>query len=66
MIASLIIAQTLIPMVTSRFPAPPPIDSKSWIARLQDRYTKTLDWSIHHRGWTALRTDRGAGADRRV
>jgi HAE1 family hydrophobic/amphiphilic exporter-1 len=54
MIASLIIAQTLIPMVTSRFPAPPPIDSRSWIARLQDRYTRTLDWSIHHRGWTAL------------
>ena len=54
MVASLIIAQTLIPMATSRFPAPPPIDSKSWIARLQDRYTKTLDWSIHHRGWTAF------------
>ena len=54
MVASLIIAQTLIPMVTSRFPAPPPVDSKSWIARLQDRYTKTLDWSIHHRGWTAF------------
>ena len=54
MVASLIIAQTLIPMATSRFPAPPPVDSKSWIARLQDRYTKTLDWSIHHRGWTAF------------
>jgi len=54
MIASLIIAQTLIPMVTSRFPAPPAVDRRSWIARLQDRYTKTLDWSIHHRGWTAF------------
>jgi HAE1 family hydrophobic/amphiphilic exporter-1 len=54
MIASLIIAQTLIPMATSRFPAPPPVDARSWIARLQDRYTRTLDWSIHHRGWTAL------------
>jgi HAE1 family hydrophobic/amphiphilic exporter-1 len=54
MVASLIIAQTLIPMATSRFPAPPPVDSRSWIARLQDRYTKTLDWSIHHRGWTAF------------
>jgi hydrophobic/amphiphilic exporter-1 (mainly G- bacteria), HAE1 family len=52
MVASLIIAQTLIPMVTSRFPAPPPVDSRSWIARLQDRYTRALDWSIHHRGWT--------------
>ncbi|HEX5161435.1 MAG TPA: efflux RND transporter permease subunit [Steroidobacteraceae bacterium] len=54
MVASLIIAQTLIPMATSRFPAPPPIDRKSWIARLQDRYTRWLDWSIHHRGWTLL------------
>jgi HAE1 family hydrophobic/amphiphilic exporter-1 len=54
MIASLIIAQTLIPMVTSRFPAPPPLDRKSWISRLQDRYTRWLDWSIHHRGWTAF------------
>jgi HAE1 family hydrophobic/amphiphilic exporter-1 len=54
MIASLIIAQTLIPMATSRFPAPPPLDHKSWISRLQDRYTRWLDWSIHHRGWTFL------------
>jgi hydrophobic/amphiphilic exporter-1 (mainly G- bacteria), HAE1 family len=54
MISSLIIAQTLIPMATSRFPAPPPMDRKSWIARLQDRYTKSLHWSIHHRGWTAF------------
>lgn len=54
MISSLFIAQTLIPMVTSRFPAPPPMDGRSWISRLQDRYTKWLDWSIHHRGWTAF------------
>jgi HAE1 family hydrophobic/amphiphilic exporter-1 len=54
MVASLIIAQTLIPMATSRFAAPPPLEAGSWIARLQDRYTKTLDWSIHHRGWTAF------------
>ncbi len=54
MISSLIIAQTLIPMATSRFAAPPPLDRKSWIARLQDRYTRWLDWSIHHRGWTAF------------
>jgi hydrophobic/amphiphilic exporter-1 (mainly G- bacteria), HAE1 family len=54
MVASLIIAQTLIPMATSRFPAPPPLDSRSWIARLQDRYTRSLDWSIHHRRWTAF------------
>jgi hydrophobic/amphiphilic exporter-1 (mainly G- bacteria), HAE1 family len=53
MITSLIIAQTLIPMATSRFAAPPPIDEKSWIARLQDRYVRALDWTLNHRGWTA-------------
>ncbi len=46
MIASLIIAQTLIPMVTSRFPAPPPIAAGTVLGRLQDLYTRTLDWSI--------------------
>jgi hydrophobic/amphiphilic exporter-1 (mainly G- bacteria), HAE1 family len=54
MVASLFIAQTLIPMVISRFAAPPALDHKSWISRLQERYTRWLDWSIHHRGWTAL------------
>jgi HAE1 family hydrophobic/amphiphilic exporter-1 len=54
MVASLFIAQTLIPMVTSRFAAPPALDHRSWISRLQDRYTRWLDFSIHHRGWTAL------------
>ncbi len=65
MVSSLIIAQTLIPMVTSRFATPPPMDSRSWISRLQDSYTRWLHWSIHHRGWTAFglfdrhRIDRG-------
>src|SRR5688572_28273027 len=54
MVASLFIAQTLIPMVISRFAAPPALDHKSWISRLQERYTRWLDWSIHHRGWTAV------------
>jgi len=54
MVASLFIAQTLIPMVISRFAAPPPLDHTSWISRLQERYTRWLDWSIHHRRWTAL------------
>src|SRR5262245_61069011 len=54
MVASLFIAQTLIPMVTSRFPAPPEQDRRSWISQLQDRYKRWLDWSIHHRGGTAF------------
>ena len=53
MIASLLIAQTLIPMATSRFAAPPPIDASSWIARLQDRYVRALRWTLTHGRWTA-------------
>ncbi len=58
MIASLFIAQTLIPMATARFAAPPPIDASSWIARLQERYVRALRWTLTHRGWTAA----GVGA----
>jgi HAE1 family hydrophobic/amphiphilic exporter-1 len=53
MIASLVIAQTLIPMLTSRFPSPPPMASHSWIARLQKRYAAALTWSLNHRRATA-------------
>ena len=46
MIASLLIAQTLVPMLTSRFPAPPPTATGSWIRRLQDRYVDGLRWFL--------------------
>jgi HAE1 family hydrophobic/amphiphilic exporter-1 len=42
MCASLVIAQTIVPMLTSRFPAPPPIARGSFFARLQDRYVALL------------------------
>jgi hydrophobic/amphiphilic exporter-1 (mainly G- bacteria), HAE1 family len=54
MIASLIIAQTLIPMLTSRFPSPPTAAARSWIARLQARYASALTWSLTHGRATAL------------
>jgi HAE1 family hydrophobic/amphiphilic exporter-1 len=53
MIASLIIAQTLIPMLTARFPSPPPTAEGSWIARLQGRYTASLEWCLTHHRATA-------------
>ncbi len=53
MIASLIIAQTLIPMLTARFPSPPPTAEGSWIARLQSRYTASLEWCLTHHRATA-------------
>jgi len=42
MCASLVIAQTIVPMLTARFPAPPPIAHGSWFARLQDHYVALL------------------------
>jgi HAE1 family hydrophobic/amphiphilic exporter-1 len=48
MLASLVVAQTLIPMLTSRMPPPPPVSSTSLFGRLQQRYTATLDWALGH------------------
>ena len=43
MVASLIVAQTLIPMLAARMPPPPPVAAGSWFARLQDRYQRALE-----------------------
>lgn len=53
MIASLIVAQTIVPMLTARFPAPPPIAAGTLLARLQDIYARTLGWALHHKWKTA-------------
>lgn len=54
MIASLILAQTLIPMLASRLPPPSEKHQARWMERLTERYTRALDWTLHHRWWTAL------------
>ncbi|MEZ5532913.1 MAG: efflux RND transporter permease subunit [Steroidobacteraceae bacterium] len=54
MCASLVIAQTIVPMLTARFPAPPPIVRNSRFARLQDRYTSLLRAALTRSGRTAL------------
>jgi HAE1 family hydrophobic/amphiphilic exporter-1 len=56
MLASLVIAQTLLPMLAARMPPPPPVQAGSWFGRLQDRYERTLDWALTHRKWMALIT----------
>jgi HAE1 family hydrophobic/amphiphilic exporter-1 len=48
MLASLVVAQTLIPMLTARMPPPPEVSSTSLFGRLQRRYTATLDWALGH------------------
>jgi hydrophobic/amphiphilic exporter-1 (mainly G- bacteria), HAE1 family len=54
MLASLVMAQTLVPMVAARIPTPPPPREKSWMTRLTTRYTGALSWTLRHRWWTAL------------
>jgi HAE1 family hydrophobic/amphiphilic exporter-1 len=53
MIASLLVAQTIIPTLTARFPAPPPIKSGGRFARLQEAYVRRLDWVLAHPAKTA-------------
>jgi len=52
MIASLLVAQTIIPTLTARFPAPPPVRAGSAFANLQDRYARALAWVLDHPGRT--------------
>ena len=54
MIASLFVAQTIIPTLTARFPSPPPIRAGSRFARLQEWYLRRLDWLFQHKWWGAL------------
>jgi HAE1 family hydrophobic/amphiphilic exporter-1 len=56
MIASLLIAQTLIPMLAARMAPPPPVAAGSWFGRLQTRYARALDWALSHKWWMALIT----------
>jgi HAE1 family hydrophobic/amphiphilic exporter-1 len=52
--ASLLIAQTLVPMLAARVRPPPPPKPTAWMARLTERYVRTLDWTLRHRWWMAL------------
>ncbi len=54
MIASLFVAQTIIPTLTARFPSPPPVKAGSRYARLQDWYLRALDWLFRHKWKGAL------------
>ncbi|HEX5650016.1 MAG TPA: efflux RND transporter permease subunit [Steroidobacteraceae bacterium] len=56
MLASLVIAQTLLPMLAARMSPPPEISGSSWFGRLQDRYARALDWAMSHRKTMGLVT----------
>jgi HAE1 family hydrophobic/amphiphilic exporter-1 len=54
MLASLFVAQTIIPTLTARFPAPPPVRAGSLFGKLQEWYLHRLDWMFRHKWWSAL------------
>jgi HAE1 family hydrophobic/amphiphilic exporter-1 len=56
MVASLVVAQTLIPMLAARMRPPPEVARGSWFGRLQDRYERALTWALSHRKTMALIT----------
>lgn len=54
LLASLLIAQTLVPMLAARIAVPPQPRSGALITRLTQRYERSLRWVVSHRWWTAL------------
>jgi HAE1 family hydrophobic/amphiphilic exporter-1 len=54
LLASLLIAQTLVPMLTARIKPPPPPKEGAFMSRLTKRYAKSLGWSLRHPFWTSV------------
>lgn len=54
LVASLIIAQTLVPMLAARVPPPPAPKEGAWMVRLTNRYVRGLQWVLGHPWWTGL------------
>ncbi len=54
LIASLVIAQTLVPMLAARIAVPPQPKEGAWMSRLAERYASSLEWVLGHRWWSAL------------
>ena len=51
LLASWLVAVSLIPMLSARMKTPPALKSP-FINRLQDRYARLLRWTLEHRGWS--------------
>jgi len=54
LLASLLIAQTLVPMLAARVPVPPRPTAGAMISRLTRRYERALTWVVSHPWWTGL------------
>jgi HAE1 family hydrophobic/amphiphilic exporter-1 len=50
LLASWLVAVSLIPMLSARMRTPPALKSP-FISRLQERYARALRWTLQHRGW---------------
>jgi len=51
LLASWLVAVSLIPMLSARMKTPPAVKSPM-IGRLQERYARVLRWTLLHRGWS--------------
>ncbi len=55
LLASWLVAVSLIPMMSARMKTPPAVARPDGlIPRMQRRYARVLRWSLEHRGWTVL------------
>ena len=54
MVTSLLIAQTLIPMVAAHLHAPRESEATGWMRNLQERYARSLIWVLTHPRQTAM------------
>jgi hydrophobic/amphiphilic exporter-1 (mainly G- bacteria), HAE1 family len=53
LLASWLVAVSLIPMISARLRTPPKVlDESSLIHRMQARYARLLRWTLEHRGWS--------------
>jgi hydrophobic/amphiphilic exporter-1 (mainly G- bacteria), HAE1 family len=53
LLASWLVAVSLIPMISARLRTPPKVlDEASLIHRMQARYARLLRWTLEHRGWS--------------
>lgn len=53
LLASWLVAISLIPMISAKLRTPPALKSP-FLTRLQDRYASLLRWTLHHRGLSVL------------
>ncbi len=53
LLASWLVAISLIPMLSARMQTPPAVKS-GFISRLQERYAGILRWTLDNRGWSVL------------